>query len=241
MLAVVQNFDKFDFLNTCISLFVAFVLGSLIGLEREYRRHVAGLRTNVLVAVGAAIFVDLAVRGGGHDGAIRVAAAVVSGVGFLGAGAILRDSSGSNIRGLNTAATLWSSAAIGACAGADLIAEAALGTVFILAANVSLRRVENYFSRLPFNTVQQELRHVVHLIADKAYHQQAIDALAHLLQLKNLNLGRVESEAFGEDAVEIRAYLDVKSITEEEINDFIRQLNQANVVRHAFWLPHAHH
>lgn len=241
MLAVVQNFDKFDFINTCISLIAAFTFGAIIGLEREYRRHVAGLRTNVLVAVGAAIFVDLAVRGGGHDGAIRVAAAVVSGVGFLGAGAIMRDSSGSNIRGLNTAATLWSSAAIGACAGADLIVEAALGTAFILAANMALRVCENYLNRQPLNPLQQELRHVVHLITDQAQQQQAIASLTQLLQLKNISLGEVETKPFGEGSLEIKASLDIKSISEDEISEFIRQLNQTNVVRHAFWLPRAHH
>src|SRR5699024_11290566 len=123
MLAIQQKFLYLDFINTFISLLAAFVFGPLIGIEREYRRQVAGLRTNVLVAGGAAIFVDLAMRAAGSDGAVRIAASVVSGVGFLGAGAIMRDSAGSSIRGLNTAATLWSSAAVGACAGADLIAE----------------------------------------------------------------------------------------------------------------------
>ena len=82
------------------------------------------MRTNVLVAVGAAIFVDMANRLYGHEGAVRVVAYVVSGIGFLGAGVIMRE--GGNVRGLNTAATLWGSAAVGACAGADLILEARL-------------------------------------------------------------------------------------------------------------------
>src|SRR5690625_3223068 len=241
MLAIQQKFLFLDFINTFISLLAAFILGSLIGIEREFRRQVAGLRTNVLVAVGAAIFVDLAMRAAGSDGAVRIASSVVSGVGFLGAGAIMRDSSGSNIRGLNTAATLWSSAAIGACAGADLIAEAALGTAFILAANMALRVCENYLNRQPLNPLQQELRHVVHLITDQAQQQQAIASLTQLLQLKNINLGKVETKPFGEDGLEIQASLDIKSISEDEISDFIRQLNQTNVVRHAFWLPRAHH
>src|SRR5690625_3010484 len=84
MLAIQQKFLYLDFINTFISLLAAFVFGSLIGIEREYRRQVAGLRTNVLVAVGAAIFDDLAMRAAGSDGAVRIAASVVSGVGFLG-------------------------------------------------------------------------------------------------------------------------------------------------------------
>lgn len=239
MLAIQQKFLYLDFINTFISLLAAFVFGSLIGIEREYRRQVAGLRTNVLVAVGAAIFVDLAMRAAGSDGAVRIAASVVSGVGFLGAGAIMRDSAGSSIRGLNTAATLWSSAAVGACAGADLIAEAALGTVFIIAANSALRGLERTISRQPLDTLQQDLRHVVHLIADNQDRERALGIFTDLLQTKNLPLGKIDTKPFGDDEVEIQATIDVKGISEEEISDFIRTLNQTAVIRHAFWLPRA--
>jgi putative Mg2+ transporter-C (MgtC) family protein len=85
-------------------------LGGLIGFERQYRQRTAGLRTNVLVALGAAIFVDIANNLSGADGAVRVIAYVVSGIGFLGAGVIMRQEG--NIHGLNTA-TLWCSAAVG--------------------------------------------------------------------------------------------------------------------------------
>src|SRR5690625_1397611 len=98
MLAIQPKRRLWDCIHTFISLLAAFILGSLIGIEREFRRQVAGLRTNVLVAVGAAIFVDLAMRAAGSDGAVRIASSVVSGVGFLGAGAIMRDSSGSRDR-----------------------------------------------------------------------------------------------------------------------------------------------
>ncbi|MDD2893553.1 MAG: MgtC/SapB family protein [Halothiobacillaceae bacterium] len=136
-----HNFDAGSLLDTFISLTVAFALGGLIGYERHLNRSSAGLRTNVLVAVGAAIFVDIANRyhglHGGNYGTVHVIAYVVSGVGFLGAGVIMRE--GGNVRGLNTAATLWSSAAVGAAAGADLVFEAMMGTVFILLANTLLR------------------------------------------------------------------------------------------------------
>lgn len=240
MLAIKTGFVLLDFVNTFISLLAAFLLGSLIGIEREYRRQVAGLRTNALVAVGAAIFVDIAMRGAGSDGGIRVAAAVVSGVGFLGAGAILRDSSGSSIRGLNTAATLWSSAAVGACAGADLIAEAALGTFFILLANSTLRIFENKISRQPINTLQDELHHVVHLIANKDNQEQAVRILDALLKEKNITLHEIQTKAFTEDSIEIVASLDIKSVSADEIAQFIKALNQSSMIEHAFWLPRAH-
>ncbi|WP_086666531.1 MgtC/SapB family protein [Lentzea kentuckyensis] len=116
-------------------------LGALIGFERQYRARMAGLRTNALVAVGAALFVLLSAQGFDGQGGdpTRVAAQVVSGIGFLGAGVILRD--GLSVRGINTAATLWCAAAVGALAGAGMHAMAAAGTVAIIAVNVGLREL----------------------------------------------------------------------------------------------------
>src|SRR6266403_2205956 len=94
---------------------VAFLLGLAIGLERELRHHEAGLRTNALVALGAALFVSLA-RLYDHEGSpTRVAGQVVSGIGFLAGGVIIRD--GFSVKGLTTAATLWCTAAVGTLAG----------------------------------------------------------------------------------------------------------------------------
>ncbi|WP_204277978.1 MgtC/SapB family protein, partial [Escherichia coli] len=83
-------FNLAEFLNTLVSLVTAFVLGTAIGAERQYRQRTAGLRTAVLVAVGAAAFVDLGMRLEGTRGAIQVTAYVVSGIGFLGAGVIMK-------------------------------------------------------------------------------------------------------------------------------------------------------
>ena len=106
----INNINLDSLIDTLVSLTAAFILGGLIGFERQYRQRTAGLRTNVLVAVGAAIFIDMASRLGGAEGAVRVVAYVVSGIGFLGAGVIMREEG--NVRGLNTAATLWASAAV---------------------------------------------------------------------------------------------------------------------------------
>ena len=99
-----------------IRLGLALILGSLVGAERQWRHRTAGLRTPALVAAGAAMFVMLgALKAGTADVSFRVAGQVVSGIGFLGAGVILRH--GASVTGLNTAATLWCSAAIGTLAG----------------------------------------------------------------------------------------------------------------------------
>lgn len=129
-------------------LFLALILGAAIGVERQWRQRMAGLRTNTLVSLGAAIFITLAVKIGG-DATGRVASYVVSGIGFLGAGVIMKD--GMNVRGLNTAATLWCSAAIGSLAGMGYTSEAIVGTAFILLAHLMLRPIGNKLSALPID------------------------------------------------------------------------------------------
>lgn len=144
-------FELYPFLDSLVSLTAAFILGGVIGLERQFRVRTAGLRTNVLVSVGAALFVDVAMRfhdiHGGSPGTLQVLAYVVSGVGFLGAGVIMREQG--TVRGLNTAATLWGSAAVGCAAGADLLPESILGTLFVLAANTLLRPAVDRINRRP--------------------------------------------------------------------------------------------
>ena len=124
-------------------------LGTLIGLERQYRARMAGLRTNALVAVGATLFVLLSAYGfsGATADPTRVAAQIVSGIGFLGAGVIIRD--GLNVRGINTAATLWCSAAVGALTGAGMFKVALAGTVLVVVVNVALRAVGRVVDRRP--------------------------------------------------------------------------------------------
>ena len=106
-----DNFDLNWLLNMVISLVTAFVLGGVIGFERQVRQRTAGLRTNTLVAVGVAVFVGIASRLAGHDGAVHVVAYVVSGIGFLGAGAIMKQ--GANITGLNCGGQVFSDTSIG--------------------------------------------------------------------------------------------------------------------------------
>jgi putative Mg2+ transporter-C (MgtC) family protein len=129
---------------------IAAALGALIGLERQWRQRMAGLRTNALVALGAALFELLAVMlltGLRGVDPTRIAAYVISGIGFLGAGVILRD--GINVRGINTAATIWCSAAVGLLAGAGYIIQAVIAALLIVIAHLGLRPVARRIDRLP--------------------------------------------------------------------------------------------
>src|SRR5262249_43534213 len=120
----------------------AVILGTVIGMERKWGQHPAGLRTNTLVALGAALFVGLSALIERESSPSRIAAQVVSGLGFLGGGVILRE--GVNVRGLNTAATLWCSGAIGTLAGAGRLLGATVGTVAVLFVHVALRPVAHW-------------------------------------------------------------------------------------------------
>lgn len=117
---------------------ICFGLSFFIGVERQFRRRIIGLRTTILVSIGAFLYVSMSFKVGNND-LTRIAAQVVSGIGFLGAGVIIKD--GLKIRGLTTAATLWCDAAIGVLCASGAIIEATLGTLVILFSNVVLRYV----------------------------------------------------------------------------------------------------
>ena len=125
-----------DIVTFTIRITICFLLSIFIGLERQLRHRMVGLRTNVLVSIGAFLFVYLSFGINVSD-QTRIAAQVVSGIGFLGAGVILRE--GKKVKGLNTAATLWCVAAIGTLCASGLILEATIGTVFVLLSNIILR------------------------------------------------------------------------------------------------------
>src|ERR1700746_4109881 len=122
-----------------IRLGTALLIGAVIGFERQWRQRMAGLRTNALLSIGAAGFVVFSTTVSGDNSPTRVAAQIVSGIGFPGAGVILRE--GINVRGLNTAATLWCSAMIGTFAGAGQLIPSALAAGFVLFTNLLLRPI----------------------------------------------------------------------------------------------------
>jgi putative Mg2+ transporter-C (MgtC) family protein len=122
---------------------IALLMGVVIGLERQWFHHPAGLRTNALVALGASLFVGLSgLLGGAESSPTRIAAQVVSGLGFLGGGVILRE--GLTVRGLNSAATIWCSGAIGCLCGARYPIAALVGTAGVLLIHLGLRPLALY-------------------------------------------------------------------------------------------------
>ncbi|WP_019507426.1 MgtC/SapB family protein [Pleurocapsa sp. PCC 7319] len=128
-----------------IRLLVGFLLGMGIGIERQWLKTRAVLKTNVLVTLGAAIFVMLSIMTPGDASPTRISAQIVSGVGFLGGGVILRE--GASVRGINTAATLWCAAAIGTLVGSGYLVHAYLSTIAVVGANLLLRPLVEAFKQ----------------------------------------------------------------------------------------------
>ena len=135
-----------SFPDAFVRLALAAILGGAIGLEREYRHKPAGLRTNMLIALGSALFSILSVElGAGAGSPDRIAAQVVTGIGFLGAGAILR--SGENVHGFTTAATIWVNAAIGMAAGLGSYTVAAVAAAITLVVLAVLPWMEEFVEK----------------------------------------------------------------------------------------------
>ena len=130
---------KMDHYYFLLRLIICFFLSFLVGLEREIRGSSAGLRTNIIVCLGAFLFVSASFNSYDDD-MMRIPAQVISGIGFLGAGTIALDEN--KAKGLNTAATIWCVAAIGVLTGLKLIFEACTGTLAIIFINVSMRKMK---------------------------------------------------------------------------------------------------
>jgi putative Mg2+ transporter-C (MgtC) family protein len=134
-----------DWPGDIFSIALAVVLGAAIGVEREFSGKAAGLRTNILICLGAAVFTIISKRMAGDNEALtRIAAGVVTGVGFLGAGAIIQDRGG--VHGLTTAATIWFMACLGMACGAGLYELAIISTLLAIFILIGLRLIHRYLS-----------------------------------------------------------------------------------------------
>lgn len=168
-----------------IRIAISFILSFFIGLERLSGRHATGLRTNVLVCIGAFLFSSYAFSVDATD-KTRMAAQVVSGIGFLGAGVIMKD--GTNIKGLTTAATLWCNAAIGILCSAGLLKEAITGCIFILFSNIFLKYL-NYKISTNYN---QKETYVFKIRCEQERENKIRNQITKATKNKNIKLTNIE-------------------------------------------------
>jgi putative Mg2+ transporter-C (MgtC) family protein len=218
-----------------LNLFIAACLGASIGLERQWRQHLAGLRTNTLVALGAAIFLTYARAAGDNEGATRIAAQVVSGIGFLGAGVIFKE--GLNVRGLNTAATLWCSAAVGLLAGEGEALYGLIGAVLVLGANIGLKPVVRAINRQPIEMSEEEQHYVISI---ECRPPRAAEIRAQLVQeigaVPELNFSQVDSAFIGEAGrVEVTATVTSHKRRELALEAIVGRFADLEGVMRASW------
>ena len=146
-LQLIENTDVTTITGFSLHLLAAAVLGAIIGFERQWTRHQAGILTNVIVCIGSYAFTAFSFLtfNGGVD-ITRVASGIVSGIGFLGAGLILRE--GSNIRGLNTAATVWATSAVGILCCVTNLEYAMIVGIVIVIVHLVLHPISDYISHV---------------------------------------------------------------------------------------------
>jgi putative Mg2+ transporter-C (MgtC) family protein len=214
-----------------LSMAAAIFCGAIIGMERQARRRMAGVRTNALVALGASSFVIFSQLFPGEPSQTRVAAQVVSGIGFLGAGLIFRD--GFRLHGLNTAATLWCSAAVGMMSGAGAIHLAGILTAMVLGLNLFLRPVVNWLDVRLFRGLQSE--GMAHLrLTCRSDREEELRALA-LRMLIQAGYRLIEMDSHpAEDGTGIEIVLTLSSLeyTHEGLEKVVALLAVEPGVRH---------
>jgi putative Mg2+ transporter-C (MgtC) family protein len=223
-----------------LNLLIAACLGAAIGLERQWRQRLAGLRTNTLVALGAAIFVTYSHVAPDGAGDARIAAQVVSGIGFLGAGVIFKE--GLAVRGLNTAATLWCSAAVGLLAGEGLALYGLMAAGLVLGANTALRPIVHAINRQPIESTEEEQHYLVSIDCRAA---RASDIRSLLVQefaaVPDVHFSEVDS-AFIEDSgrVEVTATVTSHKRRELALETIVARLSEADGIIRASWREQTH-
>ena len=215
-------------------LVTALLLGAVIGAERQWHQRIAGLRTNALVSAGAAMFVSITHLIPLNPTSLQVAAQVVSGIGFLGAGVIMRE--GLSIRGLNTAATLWCSAAVGSLCGLGFIKEAGIGAVGVLGANVLLRPLGRKIDRQPSRASDIETEYLLRLVCRSDDEAKVRVLLMHLLHTLPLTLHALHSEDVDSTGkVEVRATLLSSERQNAMLEDIVQRLSVESGISAVSW------
>lgn len=213
---------------------VALALGLIIGTERQWRLHPAGLRTNTLVALGAALFVSLSLLMDDHSSPTRMASYVVSGLGFLGGGVILRD--GLTVKGLNTAATLWCSGAIGTLAGSGYWLDASIGTAGILFVHTALRPLVRWIDFHKPPETEGEASYQLRVVC-QGTHVSAMrkTLLRHIGTMSRMNVRSISIEEAERDRTAIVAEVNASQHDDHALESMIEQISNEPGVINVSW------
>ncbi len=212
----------------------ALLMGMVIGLERQYRQHAAGLRTNTLVSLGAALFVSLSILMDDTNSPTRIASYIVSGLGFLGGGVILRD--GLNVKGLNTAASLWCSGAVGTLCGAGYAGHALFGTVSVLFVHIGLRPLARWIDARTKMATDVETYYRLRIESDASHdaHIRHI-LLRHVGGHAKLNLQGLSTEDTEKDRTVVLAAIFAPERSDRAMEEIMARLSIEPEVKAVSW------
>ncbi|MFE0102037.1 MgtC/SapB family protein [Streptomyces sp. NPDC059009] len=225
-----QSLTTFDF---AIRLATGVGCGALIGVERQWRARMAGLRTNALVAAGATLFVLYSEAMHDPTSPTRVASYVVSGVGFLGGGVIMKE--GASIRGLNTAATLWCSAAVGVLAASGRLELALLGSAAVIAVHLLLRPTSRLIDRAPQGNADTPTQLTFHVVCERREESHVRALLIQLLSSTDPRLDGVRIRRGKDDTTSLAAAVTVDGPPGADMEQLVSRLSLEPGIRDLYW------
>jgi putative Mg2+ transporter-C (MgtC) family protein len=214
-------------------VFFALLLGVVIGIERQWRQRMAGLRTNALVAVGAALFASISILMNARLNPTQVAAYIVSGTGFLAGAVIFKE--GFSVRGLNTAATLWATAAVGTLCGSGFLPEAAIGATAVLASNVLLRPIVRRINRQPLGQTELSQAYELTVSCSSAQEETIRAAMLQHVRATTLLLRSIESRNIESDRVQVKAIVITAEPAEAKLERIVGRLSLDPAIVAASW------
>ena len=230
-----------DIAEFSLRLGFALLCGVTIGVERQWRQRTAGLRTYTLVSVGSALFVLIATLTPTDSSPTRIAGQIVTGIGFLGAGVIMR--SGMTVHGLNTAATIWCSSAVGTLAGSGYYWPALVGSIVILAINTCLHPLVALINRQPVDPTEQEFKYALQITCTGHQETHLRALLVQLATVSHLVLHELESTVNREqNHTVLKAVLSCSERLDAQVEQLMSRLSlEKNVIGlHWHLLPHGH-
>ncbi|MGN0521604.1 MAG: MgtC/SapB family protein [Eubacterium sp.] len=239
MLSISEILEITTIWGFAIRLLIAAVLGFCIGLERQWTKHQAGILTNVIVCVGAYAYTAFSyIAAGDNVDVTRIAAQVASGIGFLGAGLIIRD--GTNIRGLSTAATIWATAAVGILCTTDNISYSFIVAITIVIFHLCLHPFSAYIDKK--NNYDSEKKNRIecfYKISINCAEENETDIRSHLLRvIRNKNdvrLHNLESTPTDDGNVKIRAYIATVKKNDDTVESILAHIGKDEGIKSAGW------
>jgi putative Mg2+ transporter-C (MgtC) family protein len=212
---------------------VALLLGVAIGTERQWRQRMAGLRTNALVATGAALFASISLLMNATLNPTQIAAYIVSGIGFLAGAVIFKE--GLSVRGLNTAATLWATAAVGTLCGSGFLIQAAIGAAAVVGANVLLRPLVQRIDRQPFEQTELTRAYTLRVVCGAADEPTVRSKMLELIQQTPLLLQSIESRDLDRGNVEVIASIVTSQRADTRVERIIGRMSTDSTILAASW------